>query len=264
MSLRSLLNLLTRDRFFPEPGFVKDYATNDVSGPGLVDVAGAIFQRGPVLTDEGGFREDFIGAALPAEWTALTTGAGSVTVAGSNVVFTAGAGVVAGDRALITRPADFLPVICNVFPIGAARVAGLNFFFGIYNDPDPDLATEFAELEFTSSLLVTQAAFRSRSGAGASNLTSNTITVATTATSTWRTLTLDGEAAVCRDTSTATDALPTTTTRGSVSRHIPGLYTHLSVAMGWRANGGVPVAGSYSVDTIFLKNLDRLVVNTAF
>lgn len=272
MSLRTMiLNMLTRGGFFPEPGFAKDYANPDQSGPALSDVTGALFIRGPVLTDEGGFREDFPGAALDPAWTPLITGAPTISVAGSSVSFNVPAAAAIGDRAIISRTADFLPMITNVAINNvAARVAGYDFFMGLYNDEDPALATVFVEQRFLGTQLATQANIITQNGVGntetLTNLTVQTV-VAGAGNCSWRTLALDGESLVVRDVNTATNALPATTTRGSQSRHTPGLYEHLHFAMGIRISapvGPVIAANTYGVDTVFLKNIDRLVVNTAF
>lgn len=272
MSLRSmLLNALTRNTFFPVPGFATNYADSDRSGPSLIDVAGALFTRGPVLTDEGGFREDFPGAALDPAWTSFTTGVPTITVAGSSVSFNVPAPSAIGDRAIISRPIDFLPIIGNVaLNTAAARVAGYDFFMGFYNDPDPALATAFVEERFLGTQLATQANILTQSAVGNADTVTNQAvqtTVAGAGNCSWRTLALDGESVIVRDVNTTTNALPATTTRVSQSRHLPGLYETLYFAMGIRisaATAAIVAGNTYSVDTVFVKNTDRLIVNTAF
>lgn len=271
-SLSRLLNSLVRNGFFPVPGFAQDYASSDRSGPSLVDVAGALFTRGPVLTDEGGFRDDFPGNALGADWGApIITGVPTVTVAGSSVSFNVPALAAIGDRAIISREVDFLPLVANVAINNvAARVPGYDFFMGLYNDPDPALATVFVEQRFLGTKLGAQSNMLTQNGAGNAETVADVFiqtTAAGAGACSWRTIALDGESAVFRDVNTATNALPTTNARLSQSRHTPDLYQNLFFAMGIRislAVGPVVAANLYSVDTVFVKNANRLVVNTAF
>jgi len=256
----------------PAPGSLASYDTAGQVGNVLIDVTGAIYQRGPVLTDEGGKRDDFPGVALDAMWTSFITGLGTITVAGSIVSFNVSGLAAIGDRAFISRPIDYLPMIANMAlaPV-AARVAGYDFYWGFYNTLDPALATSFVEQRFLGSQLLTQAVMATQGAVGDADTTGN-ITVTTTAAGagncSWRTIALDGEAAIYRDANTATNALPTVTARLSLSRHLPGLYEPLFFAMGIRLStpvaGPVVAANTYGVDTIFVKNVDRLVVNTAF
>jgi hypothetical protein len=232
-------------------------------------MVGADFIRGPVLTDEGGLREDFPGAALSGSWTPFTTGVPTITVAGSSVSFNVPAPSAIGNRAIISRPIDFMPLIANIFlNVAAARVAGYDFFWGLYNTSDPDLATAFVEQRFLGTGAVGTANILTQSAAGsAETLVALAVGSTATAVGMWRTIALDGEALTVRDTSTATNALPTTTVRTNQSRHLPGLYESLFFAMGIRisaATAAVAAGNTYGVDTAFVKNLDRMVVNTSF
>jgi hypothetical protein len=271
MSLRALLNSLVRNGFFPVPGFAEDYVNSERSGPSLIDVAGALFTRGPVLTDEGGFRDDFPGNALGADWTSFVTGVPTITVAGSSVSFNVPALAAIGDRAIVSREVDCLPLIANIAINNvAARVPGYDFFMGFYNDPDPELATVFVEQRFLGTKLGAQSNMLTQNGAGNAETVADVFVQTTAAGAgacSWRTIALDGESAVFRDVNTATNALPTTNARLSQSRHTPDLYQNLFFAMGIRislAVGPVVAANLYSVDTVFVKNANRLVVNTAF
>jgi len=147
----------------------------------------------------------------------------------------------------------------------AGRVIGANsqdFFFGMYSDPDPDLALasgEFVEELWLGSGSNTNGTFRSGSG-GNVQTTVHTISGRTTAG--FRTINIDGESCFIRDNATN---LPTTTTRATHSTKMPNVNTDLYLCIGFR-NPAVVLTPSWSVEirVIFVKNTNRLVVNTGF
>jgi hypothetical protein len=225
----------------------------------FTDPAGQKMVRGPVLTDEGGFREmlavDPFGAA---PWTAMLTSGTRVVAAGA-VVFTSG--VVVGGRNYVCREADYLPIQINLEMVAAAAPGGTaEFFWGFYSDPDPDVA--IATGEFTEcSWLASDAAATGRQRGGTGGIFQGPATFAITSkvTNGFRTLLLDAEGSNYRD---GTTTLPTTTLRSTQSTRQPGLNTTLYLCFGFR-NGAAPVNWQVTVTTILLNNYNRLRVNTA-
>lgn len=265
---------LTTGSFMPAPGSLADYLTPGQAQPFTIDVTGALGIRGPVITDEGGLREDFPGVALSADWTAVPgVGVGiAVGAVASSVSFPVPAGALLGDRAYISREIDFLPIVGSIALNNlGARVAGYEFFWGFYSDMDPAVARAtgaYVEQRFAGT--ATQCSLFTQSGPGDAE-TSAAVAIVTTLAGagncSWRTIALDGESAIFRDVNTATNALPTTNVKATRSRHLPGLYQPLYFAMGIEVTAGIGIitaADTYSVDTAFVKNTDRLVVNTSF
>lgn len=258
-----LTKSVTTGAFSPDPsGTYPSYLTPGEEQPTTVDVIGQRVTRSAVYTDEGGFFEPFAGVALVPAWTAVP-GAGSLVVAGSNL--TIGSGLVANDRVYVSRPADFLPLRLDMFLTMTARGAasiGFDFFLGFYSDADPDLAEEYQEWLFLGAQLNTQATPQSQSHTGVGGQESAQVTVTSTITAGFRTLALDGEGGIFRD---GAVTLPTPTVRATRSRQNIGFYTPLFVAMGFRnaaVVGATPV--TVTIDTVAVKNLNRVVVNTAF
>ena len=136
-----------------------------------------------------------------------------------------------------------------------------DFFFGFYSDPDPDVAIatgEFVEEVWQGSTIATTGFFRS--GAGG-NLQTTSHTITSSATVGFRTILMDGESCQLRD---STTTLPTTTTRATHSIKMPGLTTQLYFACGFRNPAAPAAAWSVQVQCFFLKNSNRLIVNTAW
>jgi len=247
------------------------YQSEPTPAPGTVQTAlldPSNFQniRGPILTDEGGFREMF--AVNPfflpgSQWT-VQLGSGSIGVAGGNC--TISGSLIANDTTYISIRVDFMPLLFN-FSLdelgGRVPAATLpNFFFGMYSNPDPAIAIssgQFVEEIWAGGASNTTGAFRSGSG-GFLQTTGHTITARTSIG--FRTIGIDGESCFIRDGSTT---LPTTTTRATHSVKMPSLQTELYLVIGFR-NGPVVTGPIWSVEiqAIFVKNSNRLVVNTGF
>lgn len=229
----------------------------------FADPVGQLMVRGPVLTDEGGFREMFSVDPFGAAPWVRVLGGGTIAVAAGVATFTSS--LVVNDRTYVSTSVDFLPLIANLSIQSVGRPNAANtadFFFGLYSDPDPDVAIasgEFFEQVFQGSTVATQGLFRS--GAGG-NLQTATAAINSSATVGFRSLLIDGEAVQMRDNTTS---LPTTTVRFTNSIKMPGLMTDLHFSMGFR-NGAVIAAPTWQVQcsVIFVKNTNRLIVNTAF
>jgi len=247
------------------------YQTDPASAPGTVqtaflDPSNFVDIRGPVLTDEGGFREMFSVNPFTApgtDWTQVL-GSGSISVVAG--VCTITGSVVASDRTYVSIPVDFMPLSFS-FELDeiAGRVIAANsqdFFFGMYSDPDPNIAVasgEFVEELWLGSGSNTSGTFRS--GAGG-NLQTTTHTITGRTTVGFRTINIDGESCFLRDNSVN---LPTTTTRATHSVKMPGTTTELFLCIGFRNRAAVATpAWSVAIRTIFVKNTNRLVVNTGF
>lgn len=257
---------ITVGGFWPAPSATYPaYTVAAEEQPPAVDEQGNLAVRGPVVTDEGGFRDPFPGAALSADWTPVIGAGGSIAVAGS--VVTIGSGTTANSRTYIYRSADFMPFVLSVYLTLTARAAassGLDFFFGVFNNIDPTLATEYAQWVFrgTGGNTASECLSRSHAGAGGEEGTGTNVAATSTTTAGFRSISLDGEGAIFRDGATS---LPAPTVRTTRSQQQPDLYTELFVIMGF-VNAAVVSATpvTASIDTVFFKNLDRLVVNTSF
>lgn len=226
---------------------------------GQLDPIQQLMIRGPVLTDEGGFREMF--ATNPfgsAPWSGITT-SGAIVVAAGTATFTSG--VLAGGRNYVCRPADYLPMTLNLEMQAAAAPGGTaEFFWGFYSDPDPDVAIASGEFSECSWLASDAAATgRQRGGTGGNIQGPTTFTITNKTTAGFRSLLIDAEGSNYRDGATT---LPTPTLRSTQSSKQPGLNTDLYLCFGFR-NGAVPLAWSVIVTTVLLNNYNRLKVNTA-
>ncbi len=247
------------------------YQTDPVPAPGTVQTAlldPSNFQsiRGPVLTDEGGFREMFAidpFTAPSTEWITNNTGGAGLVVAGGVFTFTAGA--VPNGISYVIIPVDYLPL---QFSFELDEVAGRtiaatspDFFFGMYSDVDVNAAIsagEFLEQLWLGNGTNTSGTFRSGAG-GNFQTTTHTITGRTTEG--FRSLLLDAESAQVRD---GTTVLPTTTVRATHSVKIPGLTTELYLAIGFRNPAGVVTPWAVQVRAILNNNTNRLRVNTGW
>jgi len=291
---------ITTGGFFPDPASaIPDYPTAGELQPPAIDSQGNLAIRGPVLTDEGGTREPFAAApAAPWVLSAIPAG-GSRQFVDSVCIQRLPLAPVAGTSIFVSRTADYLPVILNAllgrtvlttvtvpaasadpFNISGLAATTIEAFFGLYKldvaaNPglDPDHATaqmEFCEWAFQASTAAGTAMLRTRSHAGLGGDQPQpvaTVAVTSRATAGWRSIALDGESALFRDGATQAAALPPPTSRSTLSGQIPGLYTELFLSFGIRvgATPGVPlVIPQLQVDTVYLKNLDRLIVNTGF
>lgn len=271
--------------FWPDPSSdIPDYSTPAVIETGLVDAQGNLQIRGPVVTDEGGFREPFAGAALSADWLS-GVGAGIITVAGSLVTISTPVIPVASDLQYISRVADYLPMTLAVLmgqqggaaPFNLSAVAGstMEAFFGLYfldeianPNLDPSHATaqsQYVEWAILASAAATSGTVRSSSHSGPGGQQTAAVTVTSRATPGWRAIALDGEGAIYRDGANQTQALPPPTTRANASGQTPDIYSPLFFSMGIRSLGAPGASqGILVADAVFIKNLNRLVVNTGF
>jgi hypothetical protein len=234
-------------------------APGDVA-KGQLDPIQQLMIRGPVLTDEGGFREMLTGADPlgVAPWTPTLTSGTRVTAGG---VVTFNSGVIAGGVNYVCREADYLPLQINLELQAAAAPGGTaEFFWGFYSNPDPAVAIASGQFSECSWLASDAAATgRQRGGAGGNIQGPVTFAITSKVTAGFRTLLLDADGSNYRD---ATTTLPTTTVRSTQSSRQPGLDTPLYLCFGFR-NGAAPINWSVTVTTILLNNYNRLRVNNA-
>lgn len=248
------------DDFAPYQTWPSPPATPGSVAMGQLDVIQQLMVRGPVLTDEGGFREMLTGAdpLATAPWVATLTSGTRITAGG---VVTFNSGVIAAGVNYVCREADYLPIQINLEIQAAAAPGGTaEFFWGLYSDADPDVAIasgQFSECSWLASDGATTG--RQRGGANGNIQGPTTFTITTKVNAGFRTLLLDADGSNYRD---ATTILPTTTVRSTQSSRQPGLDTTLFVCFGFR-NGAAPVAWGVTVTTVLLNNYNRLRVNTA-
>jgi len=259
---------LATGAFWPE-GTLPDYSTPGDIVLATVDAQGNVSIRGPVTTDEGGFRDGFGSAPLSGDFVQTAVNGGSIAITGAapnqNLTFQIANASPATARAYITRTIDYMPLALNVSLVGYARVPASNvdFFIGLYSDPNVGTAIasgSYVEWLFTAGGAANNATLTSQYNPGKREQTVGA-TVTSTATTGFRSIILDGESAIMRDNTTT---LPTTSTRATFSVGTPGLYTPLYLGVGLRASAAVGALQAVSLQAIFAKNSDRLVVNTAW
>ena len=270
--------------YAPEEDAAAAYEAANVLRSLLVDRSGALVTRATVLTDEESWRESF-SAPLRAEWQ-QDAGSGSIVQAASTLTITGS--LVPGDAGYIARVVDYAPIslaVClgtgGVSPATAlapvvVRGGGTGeTFFGLYAldlvanptlDPShPSAQESFVEWRCTPApALTTQGILASRSSASSPAGTEGVapVTISTTLGAGWRTISLGQQSAVFRDGSTT---LPTATVRATRSRELPGPYTALFFAAGFRS-GAAPVAPApvLALDTVLVQSIDRLNTDASF
>jgi hypothetical protein len=289
MSTSNPIKGQTVGAFAPDPaGTYPDDSTPGEFKEATIDPLGHLMGRDQILTDEGGFRDDFSGAALGADWSSDPGGGGSIVVAGSIVTLATALVPVAASRVYAARALDFLPFSISWFttamtPAGVAA-STMQAFFGVYRDEfaidgvtnplrDPEHATaqlEFCEWRWLASDVATDFdAVCARDGA--TSTVASAVCVNRATTPNWRNFALDQEQIIYRDgsaglgTTVAAGGNPPPTTRAVISLHLPDPFTPLFVAMGIRC-GAAPgaVQGLVGFDAVNAKNINRLVVNTGF
>lgn len=270
--------------FAPLSDALATYDAPNVLRSLLVDRDGSLVSRSTVLTDEGSWRESF-NAPLGVDWQ-QNAGGGSVVQANSTLTITGS--LVPGDAGYIARPVDYAPILLSVC-LGTGGVSPATVlapvvvrgggtgetFFGLYAldlvanptlDPShPTAQASFAEWRFTPApALTTQGILVARSSASSPAGTEGTatVTVSTTLGAGWRTISCGQQSAIFRDGSTT---LPTATVRATRSRELPGPYTPLFFAAGFRAGAApalpLPVL---ALDTVLAQSIDRLNTDASF
>lgn len=255
--------------FWPNPAATyPDFSTAGDIVPGYIDGQGNIAIRGPVTTDEGGFRDGFGDAGISADWVKTEIGGGTVTMTATagnkNPLFTIPAGSAATARAYMTRPIDYLPIAVNIYLVNYTRRNNANFFIGLYSSADIDAAIasgSYCEWLFLGTGAAGVADFAAQYDPGKIQ-TAAGVTVTSTGTAGFRSILLDGEGVTFRDN---TIVLPTTSARQTFSVASQGLYTKLYLGIGYRCSGAIGgAAATTEIGAAFVKNMNRLVVNTAF
>jgi hypothetical protein len=270
--------------YAPDPsGTYPDYSTPGEKQIGTVDPLGHVMGRDQVLTDEGGFRDPFAGAALSAAYTTGTAGGSDGTIVVTNSELRINAGTVVGSRIWVSRTADFLPVIANFFARLTARQVNVNAYMGLYQvdaaanpsmDPRDASVLEFVEWAWLGSQPAAGAgSFSARAATngnaapglddvGSSAGTASSVIAFSASSNNWRQIALDGEGAFFRDNSTvqvpATLPIVIGSTRANIARNSPSLYTTLFVSMWMEIVGAPGGASELQIDTLFLKNINRL------
>lgn len=262
--------------FAPVPDALATYINPNVLRSLLVDRDGSLVSRATVLTDEGSWRESF-NAPLGVDWQ-QNAGGGSLVQAGSTLTITGS--LVPGGAGYIAHAADQAPLslaVClgtgGVLPVVVRGGGTGETFFGLYAldlvanptlDPSHPTAQEsFVEWRFppgitTQGILVTRSSASSPAGTEGSA----PVTISTTLGAGFRTIAVGPQSAIFRDGATT---LPTTTVRATRSRELPGPYTTLFFAAGFRA-GAAPAAPApvLALDTVLLQSINRLNTDAGF
>jgi hypothetical protein len=267
--------------FAPVPDAAATYINPNVLRSLLVDRDGSLVSRATVLTDEGAWRESF-NAPLGVDWR-QNAGSGSLVQTGSTLTITGSP--VAGDAGYIARVVDYAPIMLSVC-LGTGGVSPATIaapvvvrgggtgetFFGLYaldlaanptlNPAHPTAQESFVEWLFTPNpALTTQGILTTRSSpAGTEGVAP--VTISTTLGAGWRTISYGQQSAVFRDGATT---LPTATVRATRSRELPGPYTPLFFAAGFRA-GTAPAAPApvLALDTVLVQSIDRINTDAGF
>lgn len=143
------LNTLTAgvvEDFYPKN--LADHTEGDII-PLAVDTAGNLKCRSAVTTDEGSVYEPFAGAALSADWTAVTGTGQTVTVA--NSLCSIAAGTTANAEAYITRSVDYAPLTMIATFTISQRIANQTIYFGFADGDVPANDTMYARFKFTGT-----------------------------------------------------------------------------------------------------------------
>lgn len=98
-----------------------------------IDDYGNMMTRGPILTDEDSFFDDFITPALSDDWTVTAIGQGSHSVYQSLLILTAG--LTAGSAAIAAHAADYAPMTASFIARVDNRQRGQETYLGFSNDP---------------------------------------------------------------------------------------------------------------------------------
>jgi hypothetical protein len=270
--------------FAPVPDAAATYLNPNVLRSLLVDRDGSLVSRATVLTDEGAWRESF-SAPLSPDWQ-QSAGSGSLVQTGSTLTITGS--LTPDDAGYIARVVDYAPILLSVC-LGTGGVSPATVlapvvvrgggtgetYFGLYAldlaanptlDPSHATAQEsFVEWRFTPNpALTTQGILTTRSSAsspaGTEGITP--VTISTTLGAGWRTISCGQQSAVYRDGATT---LPTTTVRATRSRELPGPYTPMFFAAGFRA-GAFPALPLpvLALDTVLVQSIDRLNIDAGF
>ncbi len=117
-----------------------------------LDGFGNLMTRGPVLTDENSFFDDFIEADVSADWTVTPTGAASYVV--SNSILVLSSGTVEGDEISVTHAADYAPMTASFIVRVDFRQQNQETWFGFFNDPVTPAKRAFVQLSGTNPRLV--------------------------------------------------------------------------------------------------------------
>lgn len=123
-----------RDSYQPEP------TTSASTGPkqAHIDPDGRVQGYNSVLTNEGSFREDFIGGTLDPKWTTASSGGGSVSAPASSLV-TVNLPTTNGATASLfgSTIADFGPMTATFYAAVNNRRANQTLMLGVSESPDP-------------------------------------------------------------------------------------------------------------------------------
>ncbi|MEY2859131.1 MAG: hypothetical protein RLZZ74_3444 [Cyanobacteriota bacterium] len=207
--------------------------------------------HGSVTSDEGGFRDDFSGVALTAEWVPTNSGTGSNITVGSGRVSilpgTANAGT-----AKIVHAADYLPMTLQFFGRVSQRIANQTSIFGFQN-----AAATKQSVCVLDGTVNTTLKFRTSWGSSATEIQETVVT-------------LPGGATTANDQkySISVSAINSTLAINDVvvarhTLHIPGPYDPMDVVCSV-LNAAIVTATTLSFDAIYLNNWDRTQVDNDF
>ena len=226
-----------------------------VIGEGVptVDASNRLETRAAALTDEGSFRDDFSGAALSAEWTPTTSGAGSsVTVANSLVSVVVGSGNT--KSAQIFRAADYLPYNMQGSLTVSQRIANQTTLFGFLDDAGTTSKQALFEFSGTTN---TSVICRSSSSSAAADTQSTTITLPAGNTSTAHIYRIDVTATYV---AFSIDDVIVATHQS----HIPGPYDFLGNVLSITNATGSPASTTVSMDWFSLANVNQVDTTNSF
>jgi hypothetical protein len=217
-----------------------------------LDASGRLEAHSAVTTDEGSWRDDFIGGAVGADWAQTISGTGaSILVANSNV--TINIGTANGNVAAIRRDADYLPIIAQSYLSISQRIANQTLVFGLTDNLTP---TQAAYVSFTGTTN-TVCTFFTQSSVAVADQQSSTVTLpngATTATANLYKIDLSANAA-------------TLSINGVVvaqhTIHIPDPYAVLLVHLGGQNTAAVTNT-SLVCNYAYILNRDRVQIDDDF
>lgn len=127
------------------PVGIPDLTVGDIESL-RVDTAGNLMTRGAVLTDEGSFRDAFVGTSLLPDWNSVIGDGASIVVDSGKC--TINAGTIADSETYMQVPLDYLPIRASILFDISQRIENQIIYFEFVNRESPDLDTQFAKFYF--------------------------------------------------------------------------------------------------------------------
>jgi hypothetical protein len=217
------------------------------------DPDGQLLVRGSVLTDEGTFRDDFIGSVLDSSiWTSAVVTTGTINVA--NSIATLATGNSASGAAYIFSDGDYGPISLRTQLSISQRLNNQTTEVGFRDTVVTP--TKFAFFRFTGTS-VNQVTCVTGSSSAAADTQTTTVTLndfsSTSSNDYYIEVQPDQVSFIINNKVVATHRL-----------HVPGPYDVLNIHSGITTNSGPGSNTSLAIDYIYFINQNSIQVNNSF